>query len=162
MTRKGHGLPPQPPSFFQSFFGNVIARGGGFISQALFEDEVIASSVYILFGKKAIFKYGASDKRYNHLRANNLVMWKAIECCCEIGIESLCMGRTELDHEGLRQFKSGWNAQEYAIEYYRYSFAEGKFIKGTFGVPGITQKFFRRLPAPILNAAGSILYRHIG
>jgi hypothetical protein len=162
MTRKEHGLPPQPFSFFQAFSENVVSRGGAFITQAIYENKVIASNVYILFGKQAIYKYGASNKNYNHLRANNLVMWKAIECCCEIGIENLCLGRTELDHEGLRQFKSGWNAREYAIDYYRYSFAEGKFIKGSFGVPGITQKFFRKLPAPILNAAGSILYRHIG
>lgn len=162
MTRKEHGLPPQPQAFFQIFYANVITRGGGFISQAAFEDKIIASNVFILFGKKAIYKFGASDRKYNHLRANNLVMWKAIECCCEIGIDCLGMGRTDLDHEGLRQFKTGWNAREYEIEYYRYSFAEGKFKKGTFGVSGITQKFFRKLPAPILNAAGSILYRHAG
>ncbi len=162
MTRREHGLPPQPYSFFQAFSENVISRGGAFISQAIYEKKVIASNVYILFGKQAIYKYGASDKQYDHLRANNLVMWKAIECCCEIGIESLCLGRTEPDHEGLRQFKNGWNAREYAIDYYRYSFAERKFIKGSFGIPGITQKFFRKLPAPILNAAGSLLYRHIG
>jgi len=162
MTRKEHGLPPQPQSFFQIFYENVITRGGGFISQAVFEDKIIASNVFILFGKKAIYKYGASDRKFNNLRANNLVMWKAIECCCEIGIENLEMGRTELDHEGLRQFKTGWNAREYEIGYYRYSFAEKKFKKGTFGVSSITQKFFRKLPAPILNAAGSLLYRHAG
>lgn len=162
MTRRDHGLPPQPYSFFQSFAEKVITRGGAFIAQAVYENKVIASNVYILFGRKAIYKYGASDRKYNHLRANNLVMWKAIECCCEIGVETLGLGRTELDHEGLRQFKKGWNAREYAIDYYRYSFAEGKFKKGSFGVPGITHIFFRKLPAPILNAAGTLLYRHIG
>lgn len=162
MTRREHGLPPQPFSFFQVFSDKVIAGGGAFIAQAIFENRVIASNIYIMFGRKAIYKYGASDRKYNHLRANNLVMWKAIECCCEIGVETLGLGRTELDHEGLRQFKNGWNAREYAIDYYRYSFAEGRFIKGTFGVPGITQMFFRKLPAPILNAAGTLLYRHIG
>lgn len=162
MTRKEHGLPPQPQSFFRIFYENVITHGGGFIAQAIFEDKVIASNVFTMFGKKAIYKYGASDRKFNHLRPNNIVMWKAIECCCEIGIECLGMGRTELDHEGLRQFKAGWNAREYEIEYYRYSFAEGKFKKGTFGVSGITQKFFRNLPSPILNAAGRLLYRHAG
>lgn len=161
-TRKEHGLPPQPYTFFQAFYEKVISRGGSFISQAVYKNKIIASNVYILFGKKAIYKYGASDRRYNHLRANNLVMWKAIECCCEIGIESLGLGRTDLDHEGLRQFKNGWNAQEYGIDYYRYSFAARKFIKGSFGIPGITHMLFRKLPSPILNAAGSLLYRHIG
>jgi len=38
----------------------------------------IASAVYFHFGDKAIYKYGASDRKYQHLRANNLVMWEAI------------------------------------------------------------------------------------
>lgn len=162
MTRRDHGLPPQPYSFFRVFADKVMNGGGGFIAQAVYENQVIASNVYIMFGRKAIYKWGASDRKYNHLRANNLLMWKAIECCCEIGVETLGLGRTDLDHEGLKQFKKGWNAREYGIDYYRYSFAEGRFKKGTFGVPGITQMFFRKLPAPILNAAGSLLYRHIG
>ena len=67
----------------------------------------IAASVYFHFGKAAIYKYGASDKRYQHLRPNNLVMWEAIRWCIQDGYTSLSLGRTDLDDEGLRQFKNG-------------------------------------------------------
>ena len=162
LTRKEHGIPPQPLAFFQAFFERVICGTSGFVARAVFDGRTIASNVYILFGGKAIYKYGASDRQYNHLRANNLLMWKAIEFCSEIGMESLCLGRTDFDHHGLRQFKAGWNAREYTIKYYRYSFGESKFVKGSNPVPGFAHKLFRKLPSPILNAAGSLLYRHIG
>jgi len=36
----------------------------------------IAGVICFHFGDRVIYKYGASDKDYQHLRVNNLVMWK--------------------------------------------------------------------------------------
>jgi hypothetical protein len=162
LTRKKHGLPSQPYLFFRNLYKNIIAPGKGFVSLALYQDKIIAAAVFILFGKKAIYKYGASDEQYSQLRANNLVMWQAIEHCCAIGYETLCLGRTDLDHEGLRQFKNGWNVKEYNIHYYRYSFAEDRFNKANHRAYALGSKYMRRLPAPILNFVGRVTYRHIG
>jgi len=67
MTRREHGLPPQPYKFFQ------------------------------------------------HLRANNLVMWEAIKWSCEKKFQSLSFGRTEPENKGLMQFKAGWGVKPYEI-----------------------------------------------
>ena len=112
MTRKDHGLPPQPYYFFEKVFNYVISRNLGLVVLASFEEKPIAGAVYFHLGEKAIYKYGASDKKYQHLRANNLIMWEAIRWCCKNGIQSISFGRTEPENEGLLQFKRGWGTVE--------------------------------------------------
>jgi hypothetical protein len=162
ITRKKHGLPPQPESFFKAFYKYVIATGHGFISLASFKGKTIAASVFLLAGKKALFKYGASDEEYNHLRANNLVMWHAIQRCHALGCESIDLGRSELQNRGLNQFKAGWNPKEFTIHYYNYSFLRNKFVRSERVNVRSWNNIFRKLPIPICKAIGSLSYRHFG
>jgi len=48
------------------------------------------------------------------------------------------------------------------MNYYRYDFKRGAFVSGTSKVMGFHNKIFRRMPAPLLKAIGSALYRHVG
>jgi hypothetical protein len=162
ITRKHHGLPPQPYLFFKKVYDRIIHKNLGFIVLAFFQDKPIAGGVFFHFGEKAAYKYGASDLQYQHLRANNLVMWEAIKWCCQNGYKSLCFGRTGFDNQGLVQFKSGWGTTEQQIKYYRYDLNKGSFVPGSSKVTGFHNKIFRNLPLPILNRIGSILYRHVG
>jgi lipid II:glycine glycyltransferase (peptidoglycan interpeptide bridge formation enzyme) len=79
ITRKHHGIPPQPKKFFKKIFEYIISARKGFVVLALQQGKPIAGAVYFLFGSEAIYKYGASDKEYQPLRPNNLVMWEAIK-----------------------------------------------------------------------------------
>jgi hypothetical protein len=162
MTRREHGLPPQPYYFFQCVYDHIVSKGMGFIALAYFHNTAITANVYFNFGKEIIYKYGASDRAYQTLRANNLVMWEAIKWSCDRGHKSLCFGRTELENEGLRQFKNGWGAREYIIKYYKYDFRENAFTSKPSSVNPLYKKIFKKLPIPVLNILGKILYRHIG
>jgi hypothetical protein len=162
LTRRDHGLPPQPYNFFKNIYDEIISKRMGFISLATYNNIVIAGNVYFLFGEMVIYKYGASDRNYQHLRANNLVMWEAIKWSCENGYKNLYFGRTETDNEGLRQFKSGWGTKEYIIKYYKYDFRKDSFVKNTSQVSAFQHKIFNKLPIPILNAIGTWLYKHMG
>ena len=162
LTRRDHGLPPQPYHFFRNIYDQILAKHSGFISLATFNNIAIAANVYFLFGEKVIYKYGASDRTYQHLRANNLVMWEAIKWCCKKGYKNLCFGRTETDNDGLRQFKSGWGTKEYIIKYYKYDFRKESFIKDPPKISDFQHKFFNKLPIPVLNALGTLLYKHMG
>ncbi|RPJ07957.1 MAG: peptidoglycan bridge formation glycyltransferase FemA/FemB family protein, partial [Deltaproteobacteria bacterium] len=75
MTRREHGLPPQPLGFFEKVHEHVIRRGLGFVALASYQGKSVAGAVYFHFGRKAFYKYGASDRKFQNLRANNLVMW---------------------------------------------------------------------------------------
>src|SRR4030095_4059470 len=72
-TRRRHGLPPQPRRFFHLIHKYLIDPASGFISLARFKSKWIAGSVFLRFGPHAVYKFGASDPAFQHVRANNLV-----------------------------------------------------------------------------------------
>ncbi len=162
MTRKEHGLPPQPSHFFKKIYDHVISKNLGMVVLASLGQENVAGAIYFHFGEKAVFKYGASDKKFQHLRANNLVMWEAIKWYSQNGYKSLCFGRTEPENQGLIQFKSGWGTAEQPIHYYQYNFKGGSFVQGSSKVIGFHNKIFRNIPTPISNKIGALLYKHVG
>lgn len=162
LTRKRHGLPSQPYHLFKSIYDNIISEDRGLVVMAYYKNIAIAGAVYFHLGDKAIYKYGASDRRYQHLRANNLVMWEAIKWYCRNGYQSFYFGRTEMEHVGLRQFKIGWGAEEYPILYYRYSLRKSIFLTEKRSNLTMFHDLFSRLPVPLLKMIGRILYRHMG
>ncbi len=162
LTRREHGLPPQPFRFFEKLHEHVLSQGRGFVALASFHGKQIAGAVFFHFGHTAVYKYGASDKNYQHLRANNLVMWEAIKRCCEIGLKIVSLGRTEPRNEGLLQFKRGWGCQERMVPYYKYDMRAERFVSKHPGSLDGPRRIIHRLPIPLLRLAGSVLYRHIG
>lgn len=161
LTRKRHGLPPQPYNFFRKIFDYVISKKLGFVLLARYKQAAIAGGIFFHFGKNAIYKYNALDKKYQHLRPSDLITWKAIEWYCEKGFDELCFGRTDSENEGLRRFKKGWGVEERFIKYYRYNFARQCFVKRP-GSERSSSVIFRVMPVPVLRMIGSLLYKHIG
>ena len=74
-----------------------------------------------------IFKFGASDHAFQHLRPNNLVMWEAIKRYAADGFKSLHLGRTSQANDGLRRYKLGFGARGERIEHCRYDFRKRAF-----------------------------------
>jgi len=112
LTRKRHELPVQPFLFFKKVHEHIISKKSGFIVKAIYHDKAVGAAVFFHFGKRAMFKFGASDLKYQHLRMNNLIMWEAIKWYANNGYENFCFGRTDMENVGLRQFKQGWGAKE--------------------------------------------------
>jgi len=129
---------------------------------AQYQGRTIAGAVYFHFGNKALYKYGASDHALQHLRANNLVMWEAIKWFCQSGFSSICLGRTKLKNNGLLQFKAGWGAQMQVIKYYKYDVHNELFFIDESQITQFHHKLFNRMPNPLLNIIGSVMYRHVG
>lgn len=162
ITRKRHGLPAQPFNFFKKVHEHIISKNLGFVVLAHWEGKVIAGAIYFYLGEKAVFKYGGSERRFHHLRPNNLVMWEAIQWFSQNGYKSICLGRTEPGNEGLRQFKAGWGTEERTEKYYKYNLEKNEFIKESLAIKKIYQNIVRRTPIRLLNVVGSLLYRHVG
>jgi hypothetical protein len=89
LTRRGHGLPPQPLRFFENIQKHLFNKGLGFLMIARHKKKAIAGAIFFLFGGKADFKFGASDRRYQEFRANNLIFRDAIEYLCVKGVKTL-------------------------------------------------------------------------
>ncbi|MBE3144910.1 MAG: GNAT family N-acetyltransferase [Planctomycetes bacterium] len=161
ITRKRHGLPPQPFEFFKNIHEYVISKGNGIVVSAHYEGNLIAASIYFHFGSKAIFKYGSSDIGYQRLRPNNLVMWETIRWFKNHGFASMNLGRTEHDNPGLLQYKRSWGAKESALNYYRYDISKKEYVARHSDVNKLYKWLFTRTPVSILRAIGKLSYRHL-
>jgi hypothetical protein len=162
LTRKRHKLPSQPFYFFKKIHENIISKNLGFIFKASFQNKIIGASVFFHFGNKVIFKYGASDMKYQRLRMNNLIMWEAIKWYVSNGYDSLCFGRTNIDQDGLRRFKLGWGTKEYVMGYFKYDLANDSIKISTSKFGSVTQLVFSKMPILASRVLGSVLYKHFG
>ena len=161
ITRKHHGVPPQPLRFFKKVYEHIVSRNKGIVAIASYQGIPVAGAVFFHFGKKAIFKYGASIRKYHHLRPNNLLMWEAIKRYLDDGFQYFSFGKTETQNKGLMQFKRGWGTRERLIYYYTYDLASNEFITPKKTVKS-SYRIFKLLPQPLLKLAGNLLYRHVG
>ena len=162
LTRKKHGLPPQPYKFFKNILNHVIMRGKGIILLAYFQNHIIGGAIFFGFGSKALYKFGASDWRYQNLRGNNLIMWEGIRYYARRGYKQFCFGRTEPENHGLRQFKTGWGTNEQSINYYKYDLTTQAFVSNSKSISESFSNSFHKMPIPLLKFIGSIAYKHIG
>jgi hypothetical protein len=162
LTRKRHGVPPQPYVFFSNIGRYLAGQGLATIFLASGQGgRAIAAALFLHFGKHVIYKFGASDMAFQHLRANHLLMWEAIERFSSEGMGELHMGRTEIGHPGLRRYKLAWGAREEELVYFRYSPQRGGFIAGGPPGSGWSQQIFRRMPVPLSRMIGAFAYRHM-
>ncbi len=159
-TRKQHGLPPQPFNFFRRLQEHVLAQNLGVVVTARLRDQPVASAIFFHHGRKAIYKFGASLKAALDARANNLVMWEAIQWLAARGVEELSFGRTSLHNEGLRRYKLGWGTEEYPINYYRYDLHKEALVPEADATAGWQTRLFRALPVSMAKCAGKVLYKH--
>jgi hypothetical protein len=160
-TRKRHGVPPQPLVFFANIQRHVLAQNQGWVALARHGGVPIAGAVFFHSGTTALYKFGASDKRYQSLRGNNLVMWTAIKRYAEQGYKVLKFGRTTLENDGLRKFKLHWGAEEYRIDYLQYDLRAHRVVSGRDDFSGWYSHVFRFLPIPLSRLIGAALYRHV-
>lgn len=161
ITRRRHGVPPQPFHFFVCIQRYVLAQKQGWVVLARHKGVPVAGAIYFHFGKTVIYKYGASDEKFQHLRANNVVMWEAIKRHAAEGFATLDFGRTARDNEGLRKFKLSWGASEHTIDYVRQNPSTGHFAAAKAPGAGLLARLFQILPDPILRLIGVILYKHM-
>jgi hypothetical protein len=160
-TRRRHGLPPQPVSFFLNIYEYIIKPGLGFVALAQRGSRPIAAAVFFRFGKNALYKYGASDKKFQELRANNLVMWQGIQFLARNGAEKLHFGRTECENDGLRRFKLSWGTKEEIIDYFRVDPSGRECLVGAPSGSSFHKKIFGRLPLALNRLAGAMIYPHL-
>jgi CelD/BcsL family acetyltransferase involved in cellulose biosynthesis len=159
LTRRRHGLPPQPLTWFR----NAIACLGDriLIRIASKNDQAIASIITMQFKDVLVYKYGCSDSRFNNLGGNSLLFWRAIQDAKKNGLLKFDFGRSEAGNHGLVTFKENWGAVSKPLDYYRlparqplhlHSGWQSRVAKGVFSV----------MPDTLFAATGKLLYRHIG
>lgn len=160
-TRRRHGLPPQPQSFFRAISKHLVAQGHGMVVLARLGATPVAGAVFFWSGGNAIYKFGASDTRHWPMRPNQRVMWVAIKHLVGIGCRSLHFGRTSKDDEGLARFKRSWGSVSSSLEYDRYRPVQRAWLPPAALRAESNPRIFGHLP-PVLNRlAGRLIYQHL-
>lgn len=117
-TRRRQGVPVQPRRFFELLWTDLVEPGLAFV---LLADaggrQAVAGALFLASGTTTIYKFGASDVESWPLRPNHLIFWTAIQKAHERGDRRFDFGRTDLDNNGLRAFKSAWGGVERPLKY---------------------------------------------
>ena len=158
-TRRRQGVPTQAKRFIRRFAG-LFDRGHGFVALvAAPGGRPAAAAVFLRAGDHLTYKYGASDRAALPMRPNNLLFQEVIRWACQAGCRELDFGRTDLDNEGLREFKRGWGTEESPLH---YTYAGLDPPRGESRPQRALGAVIRRSPPVVGRATGAALYRHFG
>jgi CelD/BcsL family acetyltransferase involved in cellulose biosynthesis len=158
-TRKHQGVPTQSKRFIDGFVP-LFDAGHGFVALVYDGDRAIAAAVFLQHGEHLIYKYGASDRAALARRPNNLLFAEVIRWGCESGCRELDFGRTDLHHDGLREFKLGWGTDESPL-HHTYAGMEPPG-EGESRPQRLLEPVIRHSPASVSRMIGVALYRHFG
>jgi len=162
LTRKRHGLPPQPYIFFKKVHEYIFSLDLGRIFSAHFAGRVIAAAVFFNFGNEALFKYGASEMDRRRLRPNNLIMWEALKWHNQRDFARLSLGRTEPRDLGLLRYKRAWGGEERPLRYFRYDLGKDDYLSGLPTEGDSLRHLLSKTPSWISRILGRLFYRHFG
>jgi CelD/BcsL family acetyltransferase involved in cellulose biosynthesis len=160
LTRRRHQLPPQPIEWFRNL---AAAMGERLRIRVAYKDEApIASILTMTHGDTLVYKYAASDTRFNNLGGTSFLLWKAIAEAKQAGLTRMDFGRSDADNQGLISFKDRWGTKSSKLIYLRWSKKQGGAGIAHGRSAGVMKKIFSSVPDSLLQATGRILYRHIG
>lgn len=162
MTRRLHGVIPQPHKFFRLLFNEFIENQTGFLLLAQKDRKITAGSVFLLYKDVIYHKYNASVPWSKYLCSNHLILWHAIKWAIKHGLKTMDLGRTAPDNTGLISYKRHWGSAETDLPYYYYPNLHGINAgqEGNLKYRGI-RKIIKHTPPMILKKIGDSCYRYI-
>jgi CelD/BcsL family acetyltransferase involved in cellulose biosynthesis len=164
MTRKRHGVPPQPKVWFRNLmkcFGGAVK-----IRLALKSGRAIAGMLTIRHKDTMVYKYGGSDATFSPMGGMHLLYWRSMLDAKQSGLRTFDLGRCEVGQSGLLTFKKRWGAAETPLRYIRFTDpgnAREIFEPASRSFNArLAKQVFSHAPAPMLSLLGGVLYRHVG
>lgn len=157
--RKKYGTPVQSKKYFYSLKKYLFDNNLGFINIAYYNSKPIAAHVYLTYNETIVYKYSASDYKYLHLSANNLVLWDTIKWACVNGYNQLDFGVSHKDNIGLRKFKSGWGSEEKLCSY-TYLISNNKSSENKANKFKLLRVFIKIAPLFVNRLLGKLFYKY--
>jgi len=163
ITRKKHGMPPQPTSFFQNLWTLLIKSDMARILLAEYNNKAIAGIVLFTYKDTVTYAYSASYKDYASLCPIHLLLWEAIQWACRSGYRYFDFGRTSPDNKGLMDFKKRWGTRQIPILHYYWPSIAGLASTEENSIKfQILTSLWRKLPTTFTQILASRLYKHLG
>jgi len=163
LTRKKHGVPSQPKSFFEAIYKHIISKGNGYVLLAKCENRFIAAGLFIKHNNSIYYKYNASDPGYLAKKTpNHLLTWYAIQKACLEGYDNFNFGRTSKDNMGLCRYKEMWGAFPQELKYFYYPEIMGATTKeGNNYYYRIATKIWKIMPNALAERISPIVMKYI-
>jgi lipid II:glycine glycyltransferase (peptidoglycan interpeptide bridge formation enzyme) len=164
ITRRRHGVPPQPKIWFRNLiecFGSALQ-----ISVASKGRRPVAAMLTLRHKNTLVYKYGGSELRFNNLGSMHYLYWKSIQRAKALGLEVFDLGRSDADQSGLITFKSRWGATPSNLTYFRFAPSSNPAhwfeSRGATWKTRVAKTIVAHSPTALLPSLGNRLYRHIG
>lgn len=161
LTRRRHQVPPQP----RQWFHNLADCLGDRLKVRLVssQGQPIAAMLTLRHKNTLMYKYGASDAHFHNLGPMHLLFWKCIQEGKREGMSVFDLGRSQSSDAGLITFKDRWGSVRSTLTYSRYGPpGRWEYRSDKAWKERIARRVASFLPDPLLEAAGRLLYRHIG
>jgi hypothetical protein len=158
-TRKRQGGPPQPFKFFSGLRQFLLERNLGFVVLTTLKERPVAGAIFLHFGCRALYKFGASDRDNQQLRPNQLTLWTGLRHAAQLGCTVLDLGRTSTQNAGLAQFKRGWGALESQLAYHCFDLQTSTRVALDDRTGGWQAWWFKNLPGWVGRWVGQMAYR---
>jgi len=159
-TRRRKGIPVQPWRFFDLLGKQLLAPGLGFVLLAFKGSQCLAGGLFLHWQQTLTYKYAASSDEGQEYRPNNLLSWTAMRWGCENGYTVFDLGRSELENEGLRRFKTGWGAEESPLPYSTLSATVPE--SGNGRLMSLVGTVIQKAPPWVCRLTGELAYKHFG
>jgi hypothetical protein len=156
MTRRRHGVPVQPFSWFRNLVDSLGDRV--MLQVARYQGRAVAAMMTASHDRTLVYKYGCSDAAYHYLGATPLLFWRAIQDAKDRAAEELDLGRTDLDDHGLLAFKDHLGATRRTLTYYRYPMADAS-RRANAWTP-LARHAYALVPRSIQAGISRAFYRH--
>lgn len=168
-TSRHHGIPPQPARLFEEMWARFAPRGAFQLVLTLLDERPIYGAICLLHGEVVSVVYAGTDYRfiqkYSPVRIGD---WALAEWAREQGYRTLDLLQSHVNNAGLRYYKHSLGAREREIVHYYYprpgevSALRGFLVGGNTWPARLLKGMVSRLPEPLLLAAGSLAFRHVG
>jgi len=164
LTRRKHGVPPQPRSFFLNLYKNAMVEGHGRIFLARSGSRAVAGGLFLETPSLVFYKYSVSDPAFlSAATPGHLLTWKAVEGSCLRGFAAFDFGRTSPGNAGLVRYKEMWGAAGTVYPYHYYPRVAGMTSReGTGFLYPTATALWRKLPLPVTARIGPFFFRMMG
>ena len=161
-TRRRQHLPPQPLKWFRSL---IATLGANLKIRVASKNGVPIASILTLTHKETVtYKYGGSNASMHRLGGVSLLFWNTIQQAKAAAYETMDLGRSDTDNEGLAAFKEHLGGIRSDLSYWRYPYRSQSHRSShqSSVKQAIVGRIVEAAPDRVLTAAGNLLYRHMG
>jgi CelD/BcsL family acetyltransferase involved in cellulose biosynthesis len=153
-SRRRLGAPTQPTRFWSQVW-DLHERGEALTIGVYLGDKLVATGVFIVGRKHAVYKYSASDSATWKLRANYLMLVTAFNQIAARGVQSMDLGITDLRNTSLRKYKARWGGEEHPAH---FSATDVHLLPHTLEPGRLLTRTIQHMPVLVGRAIGALAY----